>query len=178
MLSHLFVQTGFPLWCSPWCCRRWRWSNQISPCEVIKILFFYLNLCVTTSSSLWWMLFVVIQFFSKIFVKIHVLYDFDRWGVWNQPKSITLWKYFFIFSLSLATEKSFLCVKWNENIFKLSFFYFLAICQNWINHGNITRIVPWIYDYYFLKINWPQNKYNPGFYRLRVKAQIPESKMM
>ena len=37
---------------------------------------------------------------------------------------------FFIFSLSLATEKSFLCVKWNENIFKLSFFYFLAICQN------------------------------------------------
>ena len=85
---------------------------------------------------------------------------------------------FFIFSLSLATEKSFLCVKWNENIFKLSFFYFLAICQNWINHGNITRIVPWIYDYYFLKINWPQDKYNPGFYRRRVKAQIPESKMM
>ena len=116
--------------------------------------------------------FFVIQFFSNFCENARLMTLIDGEDEISQ-KVLPFGNTCFIFSLFLATEKSFLCVKWNENIFKLSFFYFLAIC-----HGNITRIIPWIYDYYFLKINWPQDKYNPGFNRLRVKAQIPESKMM
>ena len=123
--------------------------------------------------------FFVIQFFSIFRENTRLWWhDFDRWGGWNQPKSIAFWKYFFhIFFVFGNWIIFFMCeIEWKY--FQVIFFYFLAICRNWINHGNITRIIPWIYDYYFLKINCPQDKYNPGFNRLRVKAQIPESKMM